>query len=96
MIQKSNFIDIAKTNALTHYYLIRNKENKFFFLIMNEIYDTSIKFFEILLLMKRDNRISIDKSCSCDSAIKYKKSYKFYTLKLAQINNFNVFTFEKC
>ena len=39
MIKKFNFIDIAKINILIYYYLTRNKENKLFFLIMNEIYD---------------------------------------------------------
>ena len=40
---------------------------------MNKIYDTLIEFFEVLLSMKRDNRIFINKSCSCDFAIKYKR-----------------------
>ena len=57
MIQKSNLIDIIKINALMYYYLVRNKENKLFSLTMNKIYDTFIKSFEILLSMKRDNRI---------------------------------------
>ena len=46
-IQKSDLIDIAEINALAYYYLIRNKENKFFSLIMNKIYD--IQSFEIRL-----------------------------------------------
>ena len=41
-IQKLNFIDIVEIDAFAYYYLIRNKENKLFFLIMNEIYDTSV------------------------------------------------------
>ena len=41
-IQKSDLIDIAEINALTYYYLVRNKENKFFSLTMNEICDTPI------------------------------------------------------
>ena len=81
-IQKSDLIDIAEINASTYYHLIRNKENKLFFLTMNEIYDTPIQSFEVLSHMKRNNRISINKSYLCDSAIKYKKCYKFYTLKL--------------
>ena len=46
-IQKSDFIDIIEIDALTYYHLIKNKENKLFFLIMNEIYDT--QSFEIRL-----------------------------------------------
>ena len=48
-IQKSGFIDIVEIDALTYYHLIRNKENKFFSLIINEIYDTLIQSFEISL-----------------------------------------------
>ena len=48
-IQKLNLIDIAEINAFTYYYLVRNKENKFFSLIMNEIYDIFIQFFKIKL-----------------------------------------------
>ena len=73
MIQKSNFIDITDINALAYYYLIRNKENKLFSLIMNKIYDIVIKSFEILSQMKRDNRILINKLYSCDSEIKFKR-----------------------
>ena len=48
-IQKSDFIDIVEIDAFAYYYLIRNKENKLFSLIMNEIYDTLIQsLFEIL------------------------------------------------
>ena len=39
-IQKFNFIDIVEIDAFAYYYLVGNKENKFFSLIMNEIYDT--------------------------------------------------------
>ena len=42
-IQKSDLIDIAEIDAFAYYYLIRNKENKLFFLTMNEIYDTFIQ-----------------------------------------------------
>ena len=45
--------------------------------------------------MKRDNRISINKSYLCDFAIKYKRCYKSYISKLTQINNANVFTLQK-
>ena len=45
--------------------------------------------------MKRDNRISINKSCLCGFTIKYKRCYKFYTLKFIQINNVDVFTSQK-
>ena len=81
-IQKFNFIDVAEIDASAYVYLIKNKENKLFSLIMNKIYDIFIQFFDIRSQMKRDNHISINKSCSCDSAIKYKRCYKSYTLKL--------------
>ena len=91
-IQESDLIDIAEINAFAYYHLIRNKENKFFSLTMNEIYDTFIQSpFEILSQTKRDNRISINKPCSYGSTIKYKRCYKSYTSKLIQINNVNVF-----
>ena len=48
IIKKSDFIDIVEINASIYYYLIRNKENKFFFLIINEIYDIFNKSFEII------------------------------------------------
>ena len=80
-IQKPDLIDIVQIDASTYYHLIRNKENKLFSLTMNEIYDTSIKSFEMLSSMKRDNRISVNKSCLCDSAIKYKRCCKFYISK---------------
>ena len=37
MIKKFNLIDIIKTNASIYYYLTRNKKNKLFSLIINEI-----------------------------------------------------------
>ena len=80
-IKKSDFIDITKINASFYYYLIRNKKISFFSLIINKIYDTLIKSFEILLRIKRDNRVSINESCLCDFEIKYKKCYKSYTSK---------------
>ena len=43
MIKKFNFIDIVEIDALVYYYLIRNKKNKLFSLIMNEIYDILYK-----------------------------------------------------
>ena len=49
MIKKLNFIDIVKINASIYYYLIRNKKNKLFSLIMNKIYDIFNKSFEIIL-----------------------------------------------
>ena len=94
-IQKFNLIDIAEIDASAYYHLIKNKKNKLFSLTMNEIYDTFIQSLELLLQIKRDNRISINKSCSCDSAIKYKKCCKSYISKFVQINNTNVFTLQK-
>ena len=80
-IQKFDFIDIVEIGALAYYYLIRNKENKLFSLTINEIYDTPIQSLEVSSQMKRDNRISINKSYLCDFAIKYKRCCEFYTLK---------------
>ena len=48
-IQKSDLIDIAEIDVSTYYYLIKNKENKLFSLIINEIYDTFIQSLEISL-----------------------------------------------
>ena len=49
-IQKFDLIDIVEIDAFAYYHLVRNKENKLFSLIMNEIYDTFIQSsFEILL-----------------------------------------------
>ena len=75
--------------------MVRNKKNKLFSLTINEIYNTTIQFSEVPLQIKRDNRISINKSCLCGSAIKYKRCYKSYTLKLIQINNVDVLTSQK-
>ena len=50
MIKKFDFINIIKINASTYYYLVYNKENKFFFLIMNEIYDTLHKYSSIKII----------------------------------------------
>ena len=90
MIQKSNFLNIIEIDALAYYYLIRNKENKFFSLIINKIYDTLIKSFEILLSIKRDNRILVNDLYLCNFEIKYKKCYKFYIFKDSQINNIKI------
>ena len=81
MIQKSNLLNIIEINALIYYFLIRNKENKLFSLIINEIYDTFIESFETLSLMKRDNRISVNDSYLCNFKIKYKKCYESYIFK---------------
>ena len=48
IIEKFNFINIIKINASIYYYLIRNKKNKLFSLIINKIYDIFNKFFEII------------------------------------------------
>ena len=50
IIKKSDFIDIAKIDASIYYHLIRNKENKLFFLTMNEIYDTLYEPFSSKML----------------------------------------------
>ena len=44
IIKKSDFINIVKIDVLIYYYLIRNKKNKFFSLIMNEIYNILYEF----------------------------------------------------
>ena len=80
MIKKFDFINITKINASTYYYLTYNKKNKFFFLTINEIYDTLYKFFSSKILQK-NNRISFNKSYLCDFEIKYKKCYEFYISK---------------
>ena len=95
MIQKSDLLNIIKINASIYYYLIRNKENKFVSLIINEIYDTFIEFFEVLSSIKRDNRISINDLCSYNFEIKYKKCYKFYISKNSQINNIKILISQK-
>ena len=81
MIQESNLLDIVKTNVLIYYYLTRNKKNKRFSLIINEIYDIFIKSFEVLLLIKRDNRISVNDLYLCGFEIKYKRCCESYTFK---------------
>ena len=48
-IKKSDLIDIVNINILIYYYLIRNKENKLFSLIVNEIYDDFIKSLDVIL-----------------------------------------------
>ena len=48
MIKKLDLIDIININASIYYYLIRNKKNKLFSLIINEIYDIFNKPFEII------------------------------------------------
>ena len=48
MIKKLNFINIAKTNALIYYYSIRNKKNKLFSLIINNIFNIFNKTFKII------------------------------------------------
>ena len=93
MIKKSDFIDITKIDALTYYHLTRNKENKLFFLIINEIYDIFNEFFEIISQLQRDNRISINKSYLCDFEIKYKRCYELYISKNVQISNIEILTF---
>ena len=49
IIKKLNFINIIKINISIYYYLIRNKKNKLFSLIINEIYDIFNELFEIIL-----------------------------------------------
>ena len=81
LIKEFNFIDIIEINISIYYYLTRNKENKLFSLIINEIYDTLYKP-SSLKTMQKDNRISFNKSCLYDFEIKYKKCYKSYILKI--------------
>ena len=81
MIKKSDLIDIVKINALTYYYLTRNKKNKLFSLIINKIYDILYKSFSIKTIQK-DNRILFNKLYLCNFKNKYKKCYKSYTLKI--------------
>ena len=52
IIKKFDFIDIAKIDVSIYYYLIRNKKNKLFSLIMNKIYDIFNKSFEIILQLQ--------------------------------------------
>ena len=48
MIKKFDFIDIIKIDVSIYYHLIRNKKNKLFSLIINEIYNIFNEFFEII------------------------------------------------
>ena len=93
MIQKFNLLNIVEIDALIYYYLIRNKKNKLFSLIINEIYDTPIKSFEILPSMKRDSRILINDLYLYNFRIKYKKCYESYIFKNSQINNIKILIF---
>ena len=95
MIQEFNLLNIVEINISIYYYLARSKENKFFSLIMNKIYDTLIKSFEILFLMKRDNRILINDSYLCNFKIKYKKYCESYIFKYSQINNIKILISQK-
>ena len=95
MIKKPNFIDIIEINASTYYHLTRNKKNKLFSLTMNKIYDISDEPLEIISQLQRNNRISINKSYSCDFETKYKKCYKLYISKNVQINNAETLTSQK-
>ena len=64
-IKKSDFIDfidIIEINIFIYYYLTRNKENKLFFLIINEIYNKFAESPDITLQIKKNIRISINKS----------------------------------
>ena len=81
MIQKLDLLNIIEINASAYYHLVRNKKNKLFSLIINEIYDTFIESFEILSPIKRDNRISINDLYLCNFRIKYKKCCEFYIFK---------------
>ena len=94
MIKKFDLIDIIEIDVLTYYYLIRNKKNKLFSLIINKIYDTLYESSSIKTIQK-DNRISFNKSCLCDFENKYKKCCEFYTLKIVQINNVEIFISQK-
>ena len=94
IIKKFNLIDIIKIDALVYYYLIRNKENKFFSLIINKIYNTFYESFSTKS-MQKNNRISFNKRCLCDFEIKYKRYCESYTLKAIQINNVKVFISQK-
>ena len=48
-IQKFNLINIIEIDVFIYYYLIKDKKNKLFSLIINKIYDTLIQSFEIEL-----------------------------------------------
>ena len=94
-IQKSDLLDIVEIDISIYYHLTRSKENKLFFLIMNEVYNTLIKSFEILSSMKRDSRISVNDSCLCNFKIKYKKCCESYISKNPQINNIKILISQK-
>ena len=94
IIKKFDLIDIAEIDVLTYYHLTRNKKNKLFSLIMNEIYDTLYEPPSTKTVQK-DNRISFNKSYSCDFESKYKKCYGSYTPKTVQINNAEILTPQK-
>ena len=81
MIKKIYFINIAKIDASTYYYLIRNKKNKLFSLTMNKTYNTLYESF-LIKTMQKNNHILFNKSYLCDFEIKYKKSYKSYISKI--------------
>ena len=94
-IQESDLLNIIEINILTYYYLTRSKENKLFSLTINKIYDTLIEPPEILSSIKRDSRISINDSYSCNSRIKYKKCCESYISKNPQINNIEILISQK-
>ena len=94
IIKKSDFINIAKINASIYYYLIYNKKNKLFSLIINEIYDILYEF-PLSKTLQKNNRIFFNKLYLYDFEIKYKKCYEFYILKAIQINNVEILTFQK-
>ena len=94
IIKEPDLIDIAEIDASTYYHLTRNKKNKFFSLIMNEIYDISCEPSSIKTIQK-DNRISFNKSCLCDFESKYKKCCGSYISKIVQINNVEIFISQK-
>ena len=90
MIQKSDLLNIVEINVSAYYYLTQNKKNKLFSLTINKIYDTLIESFEVLLSIKRDNRISINDFCLYNFDIKYKKCCESYIFKNSQINNIKI------
>ena len=95
MIQKLDLLNIIEINISIYYYLIRSKENKLFFLIINKIYNILIEPFEILSSMKRDNRISVNDLCLYNFRIKYKKCCESYIFKNSQINNIKILISQK-
>ena len=94
MIKKPDLIDIIEIDVSAYYHLTRNKENKLFSLIMNEIYDILCELFSTKTV-QRDNRILFNKSCLCGFGSKYKKCCGSYTSKVVQINNAEVLTPQK-